>query len=58
MVTVEGAGKIRETAAGKQQRNGQSRRYRQRVKNRKTPTGEPVPEAARVITEKFFRRLL
>lgn len=50
--------KYRATAAGKQQRNGQSRRYRERVENRKTAADEVVPEAARVITPDFFRRLL
>ena len=45
----------RETAAGKEKRNGQSRRYRQRVRNRPPATPEePVPEAARVITHNFF----
>jgi hypothetical protein len=48
----------RATAAGKEKRNGQSRRYRQRVKDRKPPTGEDVADAARVITKKFFRCLL
>ena len=48
----------RATAAGKQKRNGQSRRYRERVRSRKPPPGEAVPEAARVITKKFFRHLL
>ena len=48
----------RATAAGKQKRNGQSRRYRERVRSRKPPAEEAVPEAARVITKKFFRRLL
>ena len=48
----------RVTAAGKQKRNGQSRRHRERVRDRKPPAGEAVPEAARVITNKFFRRLL
>ena len=46
--------RYRTTAAGKQKRNGQSRRYRERVKSRK-PT---VPDTARVITKKFFRGLL
>ena len=50
--------RYRATRAGKQQRNGQSQRYRERVRNRKPPVGEAVPEAARVITKKFFRRLL
>jgi len=48
----------RATAVGKQKRNGQSRRYRERVRNRKPPADETVPDAARVITKKFFRRLL
>ena len=45
----------RATAAGKRTRNGQSRRYRKRVKERKPPEKEAVPEAARVITRDFFR---
>ena len=44
----------RATAAGKQKRNGQSRRYRERVRNRKPPADEAPPEAARVITKDFF----
>jgi len=49
----------RATAVGKERRNGQSRRYRQRVRNRRSATPEePVPEAARVITHIFFRPLL
>ena len=51
-------GRYRATPAGKQQRNGQSRRYRERVRNRKTPADEALPDAARVITPDFFRRLL
>jgi hypothetical protein len=54
----KGQKRYRTTAAGKEKRNGQSRRYRQRVKNRKQPIVEVVPEAARVIAKKFFRRLL
>jgi hypothetical protein len=51
--------RYRETAAGQQKRNGQSRRYRERVKSRKPPEPEPVNEPARVITtEHFFRSLL
>ena len=51
--------RYRATRAGKQQRNGQSRRYRGRVKSRKPPEPEAVNEAARVITtEHFFRPLL
>jgi len=49
----------RATAAGQERRNGQSLRYRQRVRNRRSATPEePVPEAARVITPNFFRLLL
>jgi hypothetical protein len=48
----------RATAAGKQKRNGQSRRYRERVRSRKLPAVEAAVGAARVITKKFFRRLL
>jgi hypothetical protein len=49
----------RATAVGKERRNGQSRRYRQRVGNRQPATPEEaIPEPARVITHKFFRLLL
>lgn len=49
----------RATAAGKERRNGQSRRYRQRVRKRRSATPEEGdPKAARVITPKFFRLLL
>jgi hypothetical protein len=49
----------RATAAGKAKRNGQSRRYRERVKERKLQTQQNAdPEAARVITKDFFRSLL
>ena len=45
----------RATAVGKERRNGQSRRYRQRVRNRQPAAPEEaVPEAARVITHNFF----
>ena len=50
--------KYRVTAACRQKRSEQSRRYRERVKARKPPEKEAVPEAARVIPKKFFRRLL
>jgi len=51
--------RYRATRAGKQKRNGQSRRYRERVKSRKPPEPEAVNEAARVIaTERFFRPFL
>jgi hypothetical protein len=46
----------RATAAGKDKRNAQSRRYRQRVRNRAPAAPEgAIPEAARVITPNFFR---
>lgn len=48
----------RATTPGKEKRNGQSRRYRERVQNQKQPALEAVPEAARVITTDFFRPLL
>jgi hypothetical protein len=49
----------RATAVGKERRNGQSQRYRQRVKNRRSAAPEEaIPEAARVITHNFFRPLL
>src|SRR6516164_9423074 len=48
--------RYRETMAGQLKRRGQSRRYRERVKNRKPPEAEAVNEPARVITpEDFFR---
>lgn len=47
--------KYRGTAACKHKRNEQSRRYRERVKRRKPPEKEVVPEVARVIPKKFFR---
>src|SRR5215472_9524171 len=51
--------RYRATAAGREKRNGQSRRYRERVRNRKQTTPEEaLPEAARVITPNFFRPLL
>lgn len=51
--------RYRATAEGREKRNGQSRRYRQRVRNRKPETPEEaLPEAARVITQDFFRSLL
>jgi hypothetical protein len=51
--------KYRATTAGKRRRNGQSCRYRERVRSRRqTPREEVIPEPARVITNEFFRRLL
>ena len=48
--------KYRTTDGGKQKRNGQGRRYRERVKSRKPPESEAVSEAARVITQGHFFR--
>src|SRR5947207_13067399 len=51
--------RYRETAAGQQKRNGQSRRYRERIKSRKTPEPASVNDPTRVITtEHFFRTFL
>jgi hypothetical protein len=51
--------RYRATAPGHQTRNGQSRRYRERVKSRKPPEPTAVNDPARVITtEHFFRPLL
>ncbi len=47
--------RYRTTAAGKQKRNGQSLRYRERVRLRQTAEPEAVEEAARVIPKNFFR---
>jgi hypothetical protein len=48
--------RYRETAGGQEKRNGQSRRYRERIKSRKPAQPEAVSEGARVITpEHFFR---
>jgi hypothetical protein len=48
--------KYRKTRGGKQRRNGQSGRYRERVKSRKPPEPEAVSEDARVITKEHFFR--
>jgi hypothetical protein len=48
--------RYRETAAGQQKRNGQSRRYRERVKSRKPPEPEAVSDSARVIPQEYFFR--
>jgi len=45
----------RATATGKRKRNRQSRRYRERLKQRKPAEKKAVPGPARVITKKFFR---
>jgi len=51
--------RYRETAAGRQKRNGQSQRYRERARRRKPPEPEAVGERARGITpEHFFRSQL
>jgi len=48
--------KYRISGGGKEKRNGQGRRYRERVKSRKRAEPERVTEAPRVITpEDFFR---
>jgi hypothetical protein len=48
--------KYRKTTGGKQRRNGQSGRYRERVKSRKPPEPEAVSDSARVITQEYFFR--
>ena len=50
--------RYRATVPGKKRRNGQSRRYRERVRNRKQAEKDAAPEPARVITNNFFRCLL
>jgi len=50
--------RYRATAAGKQKRNGQSQRYRERLRNRKPPGSEAVAGIARVIPQEFFFLLL
>jgi hypothetical protein len=52
----KGQQKYRTSEGGKQKRNGQSRRYRERVKSQKPPEAEAVNEAARVITQEHFFR--
>jgi len=48
--------RYRKTRAGQQKRNGQSRRYRERVQRRKASESPVVSQVARVITaEHFFR---
>ncbi len=49
--------KYRATAGGKQKRNNQSRRYRERVKSRKAVEPEAVKEGARVIPPEYSFRL-
>lgn len=48
--------RYRKTTAGKEKRNGQSRRYRERARSREHSAQEAVGEAARVIPEDFFSR--
>jgi len=48
--------RYRDTAAGQQKRNGQSRRYREHVKSRKAADPEAVNDSARVITKEHFFR--
>jgi hypothetical protein len=46
--------RYRETAVGKEKRNGQTRRYRELANRRKRPEPEAVSDAARVITKENF----
>jgi len=48
--------RYRESAAGQEKRNGQSRRYRERAKSRKPREPKAVNEPARVITKELFFR--
>lgn len=48
--------RYRGTAAGRERRKGQSRRYREHVKSRKPAEPEAVSEPARVITKEHFFR--
>ena len=48
--------RYRESPTGKEKRNGQSRRYRERVKSRKPSEPEAVSEPARVIPQEHFFR--
>ena len=50
--------RYRETAAGKQKRNGQSRRYRERVKSRKPPEPEAgtVRRPDRLLPAQLYQR--
>jgi hypothetical protein len=50
--------RYRATRSGKQKRNGQSQRYRERVKSRKPSELEAVGDPARVITTQYFFRSL
>jgi hypothetical protein len=50
--------KYRTTDGGKQKRNGQSRRYRERLKSRELPEIETDNEAPRVIIQEYFFRSL
>jgi len=46
--------RYRKTRAGQQKRNGQSRRYRERVQRRKASESPVVSQVARVITPEHF----
>jgi hypothetical protein len=48
--------RYRKTVVGRKKRNGQSRRYRERVQSREPPEPGPVNEAARVIPQEHFFR--
>ena len=49
--------RYRETTTGRHKRNGQSRRYRERVRSRKPAEPEAVNQPARVITQEHFFRV-
>jgi hypothetical protein len=49
--------RYRATKTGKRQRNGQSQRYRERVRSRK-PAEPATSDPERVITKNFFRGML
>jgi hypothetical protein len=50
--------RYRATTTGHEKRNGQSRRYRERVRSRKPAEKQAVAEVARVIPQGFFFMLL
>jgi len=50
--------RYRDTAAGQAKRDGQSQRYRERIKSLKPPEPEAVKESARVITQEQFLVLM
>ena len=58
LVGVEGPADLPRHGGGQAETEPASQRYRKRVKERKPPEKEVVPEAARVISKNFFRWLL